>query len=35
MSALSLVKSYTGQRGAICPDMTWEPKQAFSAVAAF
>jgi hypothetical protein len=33
MSALSLVKSYTAGRGSTYPDMPWEPKQAFAAVA--
>ena len=33
MSALSLVKSYEGRRGTTYPDMTWEPKAAFRAVA--
>ncbi|HEY2574985.1 MAG TPA: hypothetical protein VGI74_01630 [Streptosporangiaceae bacterium] len=33
MSALSLVKSYEGQPGTTYPDMSWEPKQAFRAVA--
>ena len=35
MSALSLVKSYTTRHGATYPDMTWEPKQAFGAVAGY
>jgi hypothetical protein len=34
MSALSLVKSYDGRRGTTYPDMPWEPKAAFRAVAA-
>jgi hypothetical protein len=34
MSALSLVKSYTGRRGTTFPDMPWEPKEAFRTVAA-
>lgn len=33
MSALSLVKSYSRGRGSTYPDMPWEPKQAFRAVA--
>ena len=33
MSALSLVKSYTGRRGVSYPDMPWEPKEAFEVVA--
>jgi len=33
MSALSLVKSYVGRRGMSYPDMTWEPKESFRAVA--
>ena len=33
MSALSLVKSYPSGRGRTYPDMPWEPKQAFAAVA--
>lgn len=33
MSALSLVKSYTGRRGTTYPDMPWEPKEAFGVVA--
>jgi hypothetical protein len=33
MSALSLVKSYTGRRGTTYPGMPWEPKAAFRAVA--
>jgi len=33
MSALSLVKSYTGRRGTTYPGMPWEPKAAFGAVA--
>jgi hypothetical protein len=33
MSALSLVKSYAAGRGSTYPDMPWEPKQAFRAVA--
>jgi hypothetical protein len=35
MSALSLVKTYAGRRGTTYPDMTWEPKAAFTAVAEF
>jgi hypothetical protein len=33
MSALSLVKSHPGQPGQTYPDMAWEPKEAFAAVA--
>lgn len=33
MSALSLVKSFPTGRGSTYPDMPWEPKQAFQAVA--
>jgi hypothetical protein len=33
MSALSLVKSYTGRRGVTYPDMPWEPKEVFGVVA--
>ncbi len=33
MSALSLVKSYVGRRGTTYPDMTWEPKESFRAIA--
>ncbi|HEY3734530.1 MAG TPA: hypothetical protein VGL63_11495 [Streptosporangiaceae bacterium] len=33
MSALSLVKTYAGGRGTTYPDMPWEPKAAFRAVA--
>lgn len=35
MGALSLVKTYAHGRGATYPDMTWEPKKAFHAVADF
>jgi hypothetical protein len=35
MSALSLVKTYTDRRGKTYPDMPWEPKESFRAVAAF
>ncbi len=36
MASSSLVKSYEGgRRGAAYPDMTWEPKEAFRAVAAY
>lgn len=35
MSAMSLVKSYAGARGSTYPDMTWEPKKSFRAVADF
>jgi hypothetical protein len=35
MSALSLVKSFENEHGATYPDMPWEPKEAFRAVAAF
>jgi hypothetical protein len=33
MSALSLVKTYAGRHGTTYPDMPWEPKEAFRAVA--
>jgi hypothetical protein len=33
MSSMSLVKSYQSRRGTTYPDMPWEPKQAFAAVA--
>lgn len=35
MSALSLVKSYERRHGMTYPDMTWEPKKSFKAVADF
>ncbi len=35
MSAMSLVKSYAGAHGIAYPDMTWEPKKSFQAVADF
>jgi hypothetical protein len=36
MASYSLVKSYEdGKRGATYPDMTWEPKESFDAVAKF
>lgn len=35
MGALSLVKSYATGRGATYPDMPWEPKASFRAVAGF
>lgn len=35
MSAMSLVKSYAGGHGSTYPDMTWEPKKSFQAVAGF
>jgi hypothetical protein len=35
MSALSLVKTYTGCLATTYPGMAWEPKQAFTAVASF
>jgi hypothetical protein len=35
MSALSLVKSYERRHGTTYPDMTWEPKKSFKAVADF
>ena len=35
MNGYGLVKSYAAGHGATYPDMTWEPKQAFSAVAEF
>jgi hypothetical protein len=33
MASYSLVKSYTNRHGATYPDMTWEPKESFHAVA--
>ena len=35
MGALSLVKTYAHARGTTYPDMTWDPKEAFHAVAGF
>lgn len=35
MNAMSLVKSYAGAHGMTYPDMTWEPKKSFQAVADF
>ncbi|MGH2887864.1 MAG: abortive infection protein, partial [Solirubrobacteraceae bacterium] len=35
MSALSLVKTYADRMGTTYPDMTWEPKASFRAVAEF
>lgn len=35
MGALSLVKTYASGQGITYPDMTWEPKKAFHAVASF
>ena len=35
MNAFALVKTYRHGRGATYPDMNWEPKQSFSAVADF
>jgi hypothetical protein len=35
MGALSLVKTYAHGRGATYPDLTWEPKESFHAVADF
>ncbi|TDQ00471.1 abortive infection protein [Labedaea rhizosphaerae] len=35
MGALSLVKTYAGGRGTTYPDMAWEPKESFHAVARF
>jgi len=35
MSALSLVKTYAGGHGTTHPDMPWEPKESFRAVAAY
>jgi hypothetical protein len=35
MGALSLVKTYAGGHGTTYPDMSWEPKKAFHAVADF
>lgn len=34
MASYSLVRSYENRRGVSYPDMTWEPKQSFTAVAA-
>ncbi len=33
MASYSLVKSYTDRHGTTYPDMSWEPKEAFKAVA--
>jgi hypothetical protein len=35
LNAFSLVKTYRHEKGATYPDMRWEPKQSFSAVADF
>ena len=35
MAAASLVKTYAGRHGTTYPDMPWEPKEAFRAVAAY
>jgi hypothetical protein len=35
VGALSLVKTYASGHGTTYPDVTWEPKQAFRAVADF
>jgi hypothetical protein len=35
MSSLSLVKTYAHGRGSTYPEMSWEPKEAFRAVAAY
>ncbi len=35
MNSYSLVKSYTNRRGTIYPDMPWDPKESFHAVADF
>jgi hypothetical protein len=35
MGVLSLVKTYVHGHGATYPDLTWEPKEAFHAVADF
>ncbi len=35
MTATSLVKTYARGHGSTYPDMPWEPKQAFGAVASF
>lgn len=35
LNAFSLVKTYRHEKGATYPDMSWEPKQSFSAVADF
>jgi len=33
MGGFGLVKSYAGQHGTTYPDMPWEPKESFRAVA--
>jgi hypothetical protein len=36
MNGYSLAKSYEGDKhGTTCPDMTWEPKESFKAVASY
>jgi len=35
MTATSLVKTYARGHGSTYPDMAWEPKRAFGAVASF
>ena len=35
MSGMALVKTYADGHGTTYPDMTWEPKQAFRAVAGY
>ena len=35
MSALGLVRSYAREHGVTYPDMAWEPKKSFHAVAGF
>lgn len=35
MASYSLVKSYEGRRGTTYPDMPWEPKESFAAVASY
>ena len=35
MASYSLVKSYVDKHGATCPDMPWEPKASFKAVAEY
>ena len=35
MGSSSLVKSYDGKHGTTYPDMPWEPKESFKAVAEY
>ena len=35
MSGMALVKTYASGYGTTYPDMTWEPEQAFGAVAGY